>query len=134
MKARITQQPSAPAGVLLYGMEEEEEARLRQLLAERGLPARRVAAEECGLAVGYLAGCSGYTAAPIAEPTGEETPLACMVMSGLREKQLDDLLAAMREARIEVPLKAVLTAHNAGWSFAALLHELRREREKFSGK
>ena len=132
MKARIVR-PAVPAGVLVYGMAPEMEERLRAILEERGLPMRRVAPEECGQTVGHLAGCSGYAAGPKEDARGEETPLPCMVMGGLAERQLDDLLAAMRRAGVEVPLKAVVTAHNIGWRFADLLRELRREREKFGG-
>ena len=51
------------------------------------------------------------------------------VMCGLEEAQLDGLLGAMKAAGIIIPLKAIATPHNKGWSLAQLMRELRRERE-----
>lgn len=50
-------------------------------------------------------------------------------MCGLEEAQLDGLLGAMKAAGIIIPLKAIATPHNKGWSLAQLMRELRRERE-----
>ena len=56
-------------------------------------------------------------------------PETCLVMCGLEEAQLDGLLGAMKAAGIIIPLKAIATPHNKGWSLAQLMRELRRERE-----
>ncbi|MBR2189492.1 MAG: DUF3783 domain-containing protein [Eubacterium sp.] len=59
----------------------------------------------------------------------ENPPLAApmMVLAGLTSSRLDSVLRALREQRVNLPYKAVLTAHNAAWTPAQLLDELIQE-------
>jgi hypothetical protein len=47
---------------------------------------------------------------------------------------LDVVLAMIREKGIKIPLKAILTPHNAVWDANTLYKELCRERKEMSGK
>ena len=77
--------------------------------------------------MGYLLGLAGYAHTQAA--ASDLVPETCLVMCGLEEAQLDGLLGAMKAAGIIIPLKAIATPHNKGWSLAQLMRELRRERE-----
>ena len=66
----------------------------------------------------------------VLEPAGA-LPLTeeMLVLAGLRPGQLDALLAALRQAKASVDLKAVLTEHNGQWSGRYLQSQLKKERE-----
>ncbi|MFV0353000.1 MAG: DUF3783 domain-containing protein [Oscillospiraceae bacterium] len=80
-----------------------------------------------------------YTAASLAgyidsaEPTqtydDEENPnQSTLVFSGLTEQRLNNILDALREAKLPIGLKAVLTGENRSWAFGALIKELLQEK------
>ena len=120
-------QAAPPAACLLaYRLEEHEEA-LGRLADELGVPLRRAEPEESGQTVGYLTGWPG--SARREADAGESEP--CLVMSGLPEKTLDTLLLRLKGNGINIPLKAVVTPANRGWTLEQLTRELRREREAF---
>ncbi len=106
--------------------------KLKQLCAVQGLRLRPVEERDLGRPVGVLA--AGTT--PAGEvPSVPPIPEPVLVLCGLTGAQLDRLLAGLR--RIEVPrsvLKAVLTPHNALWTFSALYEELCRERLSMAGE
>ena len=59
-----------------------------------------------------------------AEPfTGE-----MLIMANLNRQQAERLLAALKQSRIHIPLKAVLTPTNAAWDCVRLHAELSAER------
>jgi len=100
--------------------------KLKQLCAVQGLRLRPVENADLGRPVGVLAaGTAPVREVPAVSPISEPV----LVLCGLTGAQLDRLLAGLR--RLEVPrsvLKAVLTPHNALWTFAALYGELCKER------
>ncbi len=104
--------------------------KLKQLCAVQGLRFRPVETSDLArplsaLAEGTVPAGEVPAAAPLPEPV--------LVLCGLTSAQLDRLLASLR--RLEVPrsvLKAVLTPHNALWTFAALYRELCQERLSMS--
>jgi len=51
-----------------------------------------------------------------------------LILNGFVGKKLDALLAALREEKLTVPLKAVVTEHNVSWTLAALYAEIVEER------
>ncbi len=58
---------------------------------------------------------------------GGELPL--LLLSGLTDRELDGVLADLRQAGAAWPYKAVVTPHNRRWSLEKLYRELERERE-----
>lgn len=71
---------------------------------------------------------------PELAPAQEKRELTrqAMVMYGFTQKRLDEFLRSMRRAGLPViPLKAVITPYNAGWTFRALYEELEREEAAF---
>ena len=87
-----------------------------------------VTPEQAGQTVGFLAGIKGWEAAEPAEPV-QPPDASVLVFSGLPGARLDLALAALRRAGVPRSVyRAVVTADNAGWSFAQLCAELERER------
>ena len=58
-----------------------------------------------------------------------QTP--AMAMGGLAGKRLDQLLNAMRQQQIDLPVKMVITQHNERWPFGTLIEEVGREHQLF---
>lgn len=84
---------------------------------------------ETGQQIGYLAGAGGFgkkkISLPELPPKMEEEVL---VFYGFSEERLDMVLGMLRGSGLTISLKAVVTAHNIGWSLAALGSELAVER------
>ena len=141
--------------VLYYTPEKSADDQKRKgVLVRLGIRIRNIAPEQAGQQVGYLAGLPGFAEQVCTEPeagaeeqTGEQTgeqmegpqkePLAIpermLVFCGFTERGMGELLSQFRRAKLPpVPMKAVLTEHNSGWSFYRLYQELRREHEAMS--
>ncbi len=50
-----------------------------------------------------------------------------LVLANFRDKDLDTLLDLMKQAKVTIPLKAVVTAANRSWVFGDLLAHLQEE-------
>ena len=77
--------------------------------------------------IGSLA---GYAAAlDKTQPAAQTLPeTGMLVMCGLQNNRMDKLLAALRNAALTIPHKAVLTQTNMHWNSLQLAYELERER------
>ena len=108
---------------------EEKEKRMERLAKKLGAGFRAVYPIQTGQQVGFLAGLSGYAEKKLSllelPPRIEEEML---ILNGFAGKKLDALLAALREEKLTVPLKAVVTEHNVSWTLAALYAEIVEER------
>ena len=124
MKAKIAPRKEI---VLLYQSEKIEGSdRLFALLTQMQIPYKEVAASELGQTTGTLA---GYRSDPQEEAVQPQTP--AMAMGGLAGKRLDQLLNAMRQQQIDLPVKMVITQHNERWPFGTLIEEVGREHQLF---
>ena len=117
----------AGATVLAYNLDVFALGKLDAACRAAGAQLRAVKADEFALPVGALAGIPVRRAAGSAADAGFTEPM--LVMCGMLSDQLDAFLAALREAGLRVPLKAVLTPTNVAWTSAALRDELTREHE-----
>ena len=117
MKAHI-QKPAA-AKILFYpgGGTEQGQAVSAFCQAEK-IPFQEVSAEHLGHCLGFLAGIPGFS--PAKSPWEQPIPQ-------LEEKKVRQLLEKMNRLALSVQLKAVMTPHNQGWPFGALLAELEKE-------
>ena len=137
--------------VLYYTPEKTSDDQKRKgVLVRLGIRIRNIAPEQAGQQVGYLAGLPGFAEqvcpAPEAgaeDPPGEQMegpqteplviPERMLVFCGFTERGIGELLSQFRRAKLPpVPMKAVLTEHNSGWSFYRLYQELRLEHEAMS--
>lgn len=103
-------------------------SRAKGVFVRQRVRIRTVTSEQAGQRVGYLAGLRGWEEIPGARAPG--TPVgSVLVFSGLNGPRLDTVLSALHRAGVPREVyKAVVTADNASWSFAALCAELQRER------
>ena len=131
MKARIPTQKHPPL-VLTYGFTGEKLEQLTALLQKFSLPLRVIAPEEAGQTVGCLAGYPGFSAkeAPISPAPETE----CLLMSSFADKQVDQLLAALRQEKISISLKALTTPTNQKWTVVQLLEHLEEERRAYQAQ
>ena len=116
------------ARVLLYNFTEEKRRRtVKALLFRFSIPCREVPPEEQHLPLGSVLGLEGFGTGA----DGAESPFTdeMMVMHGLSKRQFSGLLDGMKQAGVQVPLKAVVTSHNVGWSGQRLYREIRAEHE-----
>lgn len=116
-----------PPAVLLCGATPDWQAALETLLATHQLahlPVVPVSASLGALPLETLAA----TRPPVPAGDAALAPPA-VILSGLREAELDTLMTAYRQRGLPRALWAMLTPANAGWTAIALLTELTRERE-----
>lgn len=128
-KAGIVMQREPAGGAplaLLYGLPEDTPAggAARAVFAGLGVAVREVTAQQLLYPAGTLA---GYGGPPGPRFFGKAPEEPALLMAGFSRAMLDTALDALRESGVSVPLKAVLTPHNQGWSMLELIGELRRE-------
>ncbi len=118
------------AKVLLYNFTDEKRRRaVKALLFRFAIPCREVSPEAQAYPIGALLEPNDL---PHPEGQAEEIePFSdeMLVMHALSPRQFNGLLDGMRQAGVRVPLKAVVTPHNIGWSSRRLYGELRMEQE-----
>ncbi len=113
------------ASVLAFNVKESELAKLKTVCGGMGISLKAVDRELYGCRLGAIADGS---AEPCASPEGDFTePL--LVMASFSRRQFDIFLK--RPEAAGVPLKAVMTEHNAEWTPLRLYGELCAEREAF---
>lgn len=107
------------ASIFLYNIKDAEKLnRIRAVALRRGVRLRAVNYEEYGHPLGWLCGREGF--APAESYTAADFTDEMLVLEGLSGRALSELLDALRTARAQVALKAVVTDTNAAWSSAAL--------------
>jgi hypothetical protein len=112
--------------VLYYSPEKKAyETKLKGLLVRMGIRIRVVQPEQTGVLVGDLLAGSSEPSAMVLSPV---IPEEMLVMHNFSSRRMDEFLAAMRKAGIpRIPLKAVVTDTNRGWTFAKLYEEISEE-------
>lgn len=129
MKARI--RPLAPCALVWnYPDTEPGFAALADACRAEGLTLTPVTPADTGRTIGSLCGGPGPASAPTL--TGDWP--AALIMNGLDRSRLDSFLTRLRAGGVSIPLKAMVTPTNQGWTLAALLAELVREREAFAAR
>lgn len=125
MKSRII--PTIPENVLSYKIGEKSPA-LETAVSSLGMKHTPIPPNKAGETLGFLAGYAGFSS------NGSEVSAdgECVIFSGISSKRLDLLLKEMRRAGLDIPLKAVVTAHNQNQSVEWLLRELAKEHEAIS--
>lgn len=120
MKARIVRQKRA----LLWGVDPAGEPAVStiQICDRLGITCRLPGKKGFGVKVETLLetpdtqGCAW-----------EDPPL--LVLSGLTDSELDDLLGQLRQAKLSWPYKAMVTPHNRNWTLEQLYREIQREHQ-----
>lgn len=117
-----------PVKVLLLNLPEKAEQgqAVRRILAELEIETVTVGRDQGQETIGFLMGLSAFSSSA-AEPVliEEEAPL--MVMSGMTDALLGQLLTALKEGGVRIPYKAVVTENNVNWPLGELFAEIRSE-------
>lgn len=101
---------------------------IKTLLEAMKIKVITVDKEEHYQKIGYLFGLKGFNKV---QPTDEEVlnfEYELMMFHNFTKPRLDNVLKAMREKNLQVPIcKAVVTTFNRFWSIARVCHALEKE-------
>lgn len=121
------------ADVLLCNIRNREKLKkLRFILLKLGIRGEAVNPEQAGLCPGALLGMPDYSQAEASPLPGDYEPREMLVMHELSSLQFSSLLSALRQERVPIALKAVVTQTNAAWPLYRLQRELAAEHEAMS--
>lgn len=127
MKAHIARNQNARTPlVLCWNLNNGDRGILTGMSAAFGMKCRVVRPEEAGYTVAHLLGDPD---APTGQPMRLE-PSACppaIVLANFSDRDIDRLLSYLRDAKAQIPVKAVVTPTSRGWSFGRLLLHLVEE-------
>ncbi len=112
---------------------ENREKEMATLAGKIGAGFVPVSPLQTGQQIGCLAGVEGFVEKKLSLlELPPRLPEEMLIFSGFSEERLDVMLGLLRGNGLSVSLKAVVTAHNVGWTFAALYQELAAERAEFA--
>ena len=121
------------ATVLLYNITSEDKLQtVRKILARVGAQERAVSPDELSHPLGYLAGLDGFEPAESDDcaPFTDEM----LVMCSFGKLQFDLFLNMLKKEGVRIPLKAVLTQTNSGWSSLRLYEQIKSEHEAMTSR
>lgn len=131
MKAHIARNQNAGVPLALcWSLSAADRGKLEGIAPVFGLKILPVSPADAGKTVAQLLG-EVETLAPrtlVLEP-GAYAP--ALVLANLKDKDVDKLLALLRQAEVNIPLKALVTKTNRNWVFGELLAHLQEERTAF---
>lgn len=111
--------------VLIYNVSGGREAKLKMLCRKFNIESRSVEKEEYGCLLGYLTGVSDDSSTG----TGEDFDGEMLYIAGLPGGMLNLFIDQLRRNKLIIPLKAVQTPTNSGFTSYELFRELSAERE-----
>ncbi len=126
---------SVAGAVRAFNLTKEKEAELSKICRQQGIKCKAVSPEDFTLPLNVLFGFVPQKA-KTEETKIKEAPLfseEMLLMYQLNGSAMDKFLRALRQANVDIPLKAVLTPTNSTWLPQDLLQELQKEHEAMSG-
>lgn len=111
--------------VLIYNLPPEKDAKVKMLCRKFGMDSRSVEKAEYGYTLAYLLGLSEDDTVK----DGEEFEAEMLYIADLRGGMLNLFLDQLRRKKLSVPLKAIQTDMNLGFTSRELYHELCAERD-----
>lgn len=111
--------------VLIYNLNPAKDAKLKMLCRRLNIESRTVDKSEYGYRLGYLIGVSDDSSIQEVADFDDEM----LYISGLQGGMLSLFIDQIRRNKIIVPLKAIHTPTNEGFTSHELYRELRAERE-----
>ena len=111
--------------VLIYNLSPQKAAKLQMLCRKLNLSSACVEKDSFGYTLAYLLGLSDDDT----KTSGDDFDTEMIYMSGIYGGMLQLLLDQMRRNKLIIPLKAIQTEHNLGFSSYELYKELSAERE-----
>lgn len=113
--------------VLLYQFNDERRAVMKEVLKKLDIPSRTLREDAFQHKIGYLLGLRGFGPTSYDEDAKFEFPHEVLILHGIKNKRLDILLAAMKEADIKVDYKAITTPFNTLWTLERLCETMEKE-------
>lgn len=111
--------------ILVFNLPSDRLGKLRFTCMRLGIQVRPVEQREYGQTIGSLCGLSAPSDAPAPEEAFADDML---VMANFTQSLANRLLAALKQARLPIRLKAVVTPTNVQWTPLQLHSELTAER------
>ena len=111
--------------VLIYNLPPEKDAKVKMLCRKFGFASRSVERSEYGFTLGHLLGLSQDDTIRDGEDFDEEM----LYLSDIRGGMLNLFLDQLRRKKLSVPLKAIQTERNLGFTSRELYRELCAERD-----
>ena len=123
--------------VLCYNLKGTKKGRKIGMLGSfLGFRVKYVEKEEYSKTIGVLTGLKEEVAeeASVEETSGTDNAKneEMIVMLLADNQTLDKLLFQMRKEKVQIPLKAIVTAKNQNWTSTALYKEVKREHESMT--
>lgn len=115
--------------VLLYQFADAELTSVREVLRKLQIKSECLPEDAWRQKVGYLLGIKGFAAAGKSDELEDFVfPHEVLVFSNIKNKRLDQVLAAFREAGIpHIKFKAVVTPFNTFWTLRRLCETMQKE-------
>ena len=122
--------------ILLYSEKEAKYSAIRQLAEAQSAEVKRLTRAEYGIPIFRLLGLPDYVPFQAERPVPALYELPeLMIFHGFGSEELDVFLAAYRAEALEpIPLKAITTLYNLGWTPLRLAEQLKEEHEQYKGK
>lgn len=111
--------------LLMYRIPPEKSRIIKAIALRHGFRIRVVKPEETGISVGALADIPGEAQAGKGSIAPFEDEM--LVLCNVPQDAFHSFLAQLRAKEVPVTLKAVVTEHNTGWTFARLYENLTEE-------
>ncbi|WP_303813862.1 DUF3783 domain-containing protein [Selenomonas ruminantium] len=115
--------------VLFYQFQDDEKLALAcKTLHKMGIVTKILQPEDWREKVGYLLGAKGFQPAKAKDEDNFVFPHEVMVLQNIRNKRLDEVLLALKEAGVpHIRFKAVVTPFNTLWTLRRLCETMQKE-------
>ncbi|MBQ3284394.1 MAG: DUF3783 domain-containing protein [Ruminococcus sp.] len=113
--------------ILIYNLDSQKDAKLKMLCRKMNIGTRSIDKSKYGCTLGYLLGLSQDGSMRESKDFDEEM----LYIAGLQGGMLHLFLDQLRRNKLTIPLKAVQTETNIGFTSYELYRELCAEREAF---
>lgn len=132
MKAHIARNQNAGVPLALgWNLSAADRGKLEGIAPVFGLKLLPVSPADAGKTVAQLLGeVETRSARTLVLEPGAYPP--ALVLANLKDKEVDKLLALLRQAQVNIPLKAIVTPANKNWVFGDLLAHLQEEHAAFT--
>ena len=120
--------------ILIFQLEDSSmKTAIGQALLPFHVRLKKVEPSEYNKPLGALAGLPGFEADGSAGTyTGAPLPAPMMIFAGLPENKFDRILRQLRNHKVILPYKAVLTPTNPAWTPLQCFEEIKREHESMN--
>ena len=133
MKAHIARNQNAGVPLALgWNLSAGDRGKLDGMAPAFGMKVLPVSPADAGKTVAQLLGEVETKIRPHAGAGAGGLSRPALVLANFKDKDVDTLLDLMKQAQVNIPLKAVVTPANRSWVFGDLLAHLQEEHTAFT--